>query len=159
MKYKQRGFTLIELVSVIVILGIIAAVAVPRFLNITSNARAAVLEGLYGSVQAASELAHAQALAVVPVQTGATGSVSMEGTTVTLIYGYPDGTLTGIQAAFQLTPNTFTVATTGGVTTWTYTGVVTPANCQVSYTPATGTIALGITAAPAISISTTINCS
>jgi MSHA pilin protein MshA len=43
---KQQGFTLIELVTVIIILGILAAFAIPRFINLTTEARAASIEGL-----------------------------------------------------------------------------------------------------------------
>ncbi|HET7588427.1 MAG TPA: prepilin-type N-terminal cleavage/methylation domain-containing protein, partial [Gammaproteobacteria bacterium] len=51
---KQQGFTLIELVTVIIILGILAAFAVPRFINVTGAARAAAIEGVGGSVKAAT---------------------------------------------------------------------------------------------------------
>lgn len=50
MTNKQQGFTLIELVVVIVILGILAATAVPRFANVTSDARKAEADGISGSI-------------------------------------------------------------------------------------------------------------
>lgn len=84
---KQAGFTLIELVVVIVILGILAVTAIPRFTDMTKDARIAAVNGAYGAVQSAATIAHAQAL--VKGQTGATGSVTMEGESVNLVYGYP----------------------------------------------------------------------
>ncbi len=50
-KNRQQGFTLIELIMVIVILGIVAASAVPKFANLSSDARILVLEGLVGGIR------------------------------------------------------------------------------------------------------------
>ena len=67
MRYKQSkesGFTLIELVSVLVILGIIAAVAVPKFINLTDEARQIQTDSIAKSIESASSLNHAVDIAV-----------------------------------------------------------------------------------------------
>ncbi len=62
MRVYKQGFTLIELVVVIVILGILSAVAMPKFLNLSDDANRAALQGVSGAVHDAVELAHSKAL-------------------------------------------------------------------------------------------------
>lgn len=56
---QQRGFTLIELVMVIVILGILAAVAIPRFVDLRGDAQAAAVQGVAGALSSASAINYA----------------------------------------------------------------------------------------------------
>jgi len=153
---KEKGFTLIELVMVIVILGILAAFALPRFADLGGEARAATVQGAFGAIKSASAIAHSKALAVG----NSPASVDLEGQTVDMINDYPQaldvaaGT-GGILDAAQVTTGTdgdFAVvdtnadATAGDVIVIQAKGATAPANCQVSYTaPAAANTAPTIT--------------
>lgn len=78
MERRGAGFTLIELIVVIVLLGLLAAVALPKFVDLSSEARAATLSGVRGGFTSAVQLTHAKWLAG---GTGVAGSVALEGGT------------------------------------------------------------------------------
>lgn len=83
---KQAGFTIVELVVVIALLGILAAVALPRFLNVTDDAHNASINGTAGALRSAAGLVKAQS-----VVDEASGSVTYDGTAVTINANkYPD---------------------------------------------------------------------
>ncbi len=128
--YKaQKGFTLIELVVVITILGILAAFAFPRFAALEVEARVAATEGLAGSIRAASALAHS--LSIVQGLAGG-APVDMEGVAVTMADRYPAALAVGITAALQDITG-FTAGYAAGVATYETNG--SPATtCTVLYT-------------------------
>ena len=90
---QQQGFTLIELIIVIVILGILAVTAAPRFIDIQSDARKETVQGVKAAVQGASQLVYAKsAISGVQNQASNTSDVTIAGQTISVVYGYPDAT-------------------------------------------------------------------
>lgn len=131
---KQAGFTLIELVIVIVILGILAAFALPRFIDLSTDARVASVNGVAGSVRAAAALAHAQWLVDSQPAT-----ITMEGNTIDIVNGYPAaGNDTTQDIIFTLLDTSgYTLSeTTATASQLQLTNAPTPATCSITYNEA-----------------------
>ncbi|GAB2697444.1 type II secretion system protein [Aliiglaciecola sp. 3_MG-2023] len=102
MNGKSTGFTLIELVIVIVILGILAAVAAPRFINLGTDARLAALDGLEGAMRSASELVHYKATIEQKTDCDTDPTIDLGSDSITLRCGYACPHPSGIANALEV---------------------------------------------------------
>lgn len=108
---KEKGFTLIELVMVIVILGILAAFALPRFADFGTEARVSSINGLAGSMRSAASIAHARQLAD---GSASDADVILEGVTIDMVAGYPTADQNGIEKAAQISSDYLKDSTSAG---------------------------------------------
>ena len=136
MKLNTKGFTLVELVVVITIIGILAAVAAPKFISVQSDARISVLRGVEASMRSAASLIYAKAL-VQGKELQGVGTVDIDnnGTAdVNIRFGYPR--TTAIEGVVDLLSSDFADSgtTNDGVVGYDIHGAGSiDANCRVSY--------------------------
>ncbi len=157
---KQQGFTLIELVVVIIILGILAVTAAPKFINLQGDARVSALNGLKASIQGANTLVYSKAALAGLEKSDTATDVAISGSglntvNVSTLFGYMDATATNfsraldvnIESAATTPPTTGNVASTNGADWVLFSDDSTvkfwqngaPATCYLEYKPAAST--------------------
>jgi MSHA pilin protein MshA len=154
---QQKGFTLIELIIVIVILGILAVTAAPKFIDIQKDAKGGTVKAVEGAISAVSSIVYGKAL--IAGQTAATGSVNVNGAATAVVYGYIASSVdlrtlldvdTEMSPSFKATtgavagagepgPNKSAITFYGSnATTFDFSTLSTTIGCAVIYTQSTG---------------------
>ncbi|WP_154124530.1 type II secretion system protein [Grimontia hollisae] len=136
---RQGGFTLIEMIVVIVILGILAVTAAPKFLNFQDDARSAALQGLKGAIDGSTGIVYGKAA----LENKTSGDSTLSDSLIAVKNGYPDSTAAGIgKAVVGLESGDWKVKYGDGTTAAQFTfadgttSFATTEQCVI-YTPAT----------------------
>lgn len=148
-KAKQKGFTLIELVIVMAVIGVLSAIALPKFLDLSSRARGASVAAAKGALNGISALSKAYYLTSTP----APASVAAEGVVITystaFASGYPKADA-NLAAAAGLSASDYTLTVSGTTLTASPVSAAVPSSCSVVYAePASAT------SAPTVTMTTT----
>jgi MSHA pilin protein MshA len=133
------GLTLVEVIIVVLVLGVLTSMALPRALNLGAEARRNKAEGMHGRVRAAALISREIALNRRQTDAGPEGAseIELNGTMVQTNYGYPEASAEGIVRAVQIDPNVDLVSWSAGGhhpgNTLVFTVEGARANCEVSY--------------------------
>ncbi|MGF1685802.1 type II secretion system GspH family protein [Photobacterium japonica] len=131
---RQGGFTLIEMVVVIVILGILAVTAAPRFLNLQDDARASSLQGLKGAIDGAAAITYGRA--AIEGQETVSSATTTQGA-IPIAFGYPQATSAALNKVVNgLDDWKHDTSITGNKIAYTYKGNASAGQCIVTYTQA-----------------------
>ena len=139
---RSAGFTLIELVIVIIILGILAVTAAPKFLNLQADAKEGVLKGVEASMKSASSLVYSKSV-IAGLEAKPSGAVSVNGASVDVVNGYPradevigllDISATSSASATSGFDFYYKLNATSDVSVWPLGSDYTKAACSVKFT-------------------------
>lgn len=97
---KTSGFTLIELIIVIIILGVLSATAIPKFVDFRSDAVIASTKNLYGVINSTVTLVYAKSV-IEGLENRPSGQIIIGNSVVDLVYGYPAATKAGISTVLE----------------------------------------------------------